>query len=86
MLRKITRNGQISIPRSILTNFHLQNGDYVDIECNDSAIILKPVTINEFSRDDYRKLAAKLARVEKEKGLRFPDSDSARAHLKKMMK
>ena len=86
VLRKITRNGQLSIPKTFLSHFHLQAGDYVDIECGESAILIKPVTIEEFSPEDYEKLAAKLAQVEDEKGLTFPDSESAREHLKKMMK
>ena len=86
MLRKITKNGQLSIPKNFLNHFHLQAGDYVDIECGESAIVIKPVTIEEFSREDYEKLAAKLAQIEEEKGRTFPDSESAREHLKKMLK
>jgi len=86
VLRKITRNGQLSIPKTFLNHFRLQAGDYVDIECGESAILIKPVTIEEFSPEDYEKLAAKLAQVEDEKGRTFPDSESAREHLKKMMK
>ena len=86
MLRKITRSGQISIPKKILNYFDLKEGDYVDVESSESSILIKPVTVNDFSSQDYEKLAAKLTEVEKEKGLTFPDSDSAREHLKKMMK
>jgi AbrB family looped-hinge helix DNA binding protein len=86
MLRKITRNGQISIPKEILNHFELQEGDYVQIGHDDSAIFVKPVSISELSSSDYEKLAAKLAEVEKEDGLSFPDSEAAREHLKRMMK
>ena len=86
MLREITRSGQVSIPKKVLNHFHLKEGDYVDVGSSESAILIKPVTVNEFSSRDYKRLAAKLAEVEKEKGLRFPDSPSARKHLKKMMK
>ena len=86
MLRKITRSGQVSIPKKILNHFDLKEGDYVDIDTGESSILIKPVTVNDFSSRDYEKLAAKLAEVEKEKGITFPDSDSAREHLKKMMK
>lgn len=84
MLRKITRNGQVSIPKKVLHEFQLQAGDYVDIESSKSAIRIKPVTVNELSSRDYETLAAKLTEVEKERGLRFPDSDSARKHLNKL--
>ena len=85
MLRKITRNGQVSIPKKVLNHFHLEEGDYVDVETNESSILIKPVTVDEFSSRDYEKLAAKLAEVEKEKGSRFSNTASARKHLKKMM-
>ena len=86
MLSKITRNGQVSTPKKVLLEFHLKAGDYVDIESSDLAIHIKPVTVSELSPREYERLAAKLAEVEKEKGLRFPDSDSARKHLNKMMR
>jgi len=85
MLRKITRNGQVSIPKKVLNHFHLKEGDYVDVESNESTIMIKPVIVDEFSSKDYEKLAVKLAEVEKEKGLRFSSTESARKHLKKMM-
>lgn len=85
MLRKITRSGQISIPKKVLNHFRLKEGDYVDIESTETAILIKPVTVNEFFSRDYEKLAAKLAEVEKDKGLTFSDSAAAREHLKKMM-
>jgi len=86
MLRKITRSGQVSIPRDVLNHFDLKEGDYVDIAQGKSAILVKPVSVDAFSPRDYEKLAAKLAEVEKEKGRRYPDSETARKHLKDMMK
>ena len=86
MLRKITRSGQVSIPKKILNHFDLKEGDYVDIESSETSILIKAVTLNNFSPQDYEKLAAKLDEVDKEKGLTFSDSNSAREHLKKMMK
>jgi AbrB family looped-hinge helix DNA binding protein len=86
MLRKITRAGQVSVPKKALAQFALKEGDYVDIECTPSAIVLKPVTLSEFSERDRDLFAAKLAELEKEKGAIFGDSSSARKHLKKLMK
>jgi AbrB family looped-hinge helix DNA binding protein len=86
MLRKITRAGQVSVPKKALAQFSLSEGDYVDIDCTPSAIVIKPVTVSEFSGRDHEKFAAKLAELEKDKGAGFPDSASARRHLKKLMK
>jgi AbrB family looped-hinge helix DNA binding protein len=86
MLRKLTRAGQVSVPRKVLEQFALKEGDYVDIDFTPSAIVIKPVTLSEFSNRDYDTFAAKLAELEKEKGAVFPDSACARSHLKKLMK
>jgi len=86
MLRRITRNKQLTIPKEIMDRLHLYEGDYVNIEYDDSGIHLQPVTINEFSNDDYKKLAAKLDQLKEEPGTHYDGSDSARNHLKDLMK
>ena len=86
MLRRITRNKQLTIPKEIMDRLHLHEGDYVSIDCDDGSIHLRPVIINEFSNDDYKKLAAKLDQLKKEHGTSYKDSDSARKHLKRLMK
>jgi AbrB family looped-hinge helix DNA binding protein len=86
MLRRITRNKQLTIPKEIMDRLHLHEGDYVSIECDDSSIHLRPVIIDEFSNDDYKKLASKLDQLKKEPGTHHKDSDSARKHLKRLMK
>ena len=86
MLRRITRNRQLTIPKEIMDRLHLHEGDYVSIDCDDASIHLRPVIINEFSNDDYKKLAAKLDQLKKEHGTSYKDSDSARKHLKRLMK
>ena len=86
MLRRITRNKQLTIPKEFMERFHLQEGDYVNINCDDSCIRLQPVTIDEFSDGDYKKLAAKLDQLKKEQGSTHKDSKSARNHLKHLLK
>jgi AbrB family looped-hinge helix DNA binding protein len=86
MLRRITRNKQLTIPKEIMDRLHIHEGDYVRIECDDSSIHLRPVIIDEFSNDDYKKLAAKLEQIKKEPGTSYDGSDSARNHLKGLMK
>lgn len=86
MLRRITRNKQVAIPVALMDRLHLHEGDYINIDCDDSCIRLHPVTIDEFSGDDYKKLAAKLDHLKKEQGARYEDSEGARNHLKHLMK
>ena len=86
MLRRITRNKQLTIPKEFMEWFHLREGDYVNISCDDSSIRLQPVTIEEFSDGDYKKLAVKLDQLKKEQGTPYEDSKGARKHLKRLMK
>jgi len=86
MLRRITRNKQLTIPKEFMERFHLQEGDYVNINCDDSCIRLQPVIIDEFSDGDYKKLAAKLDQLKKEQSTSYENSDDARKHLKSLMK
>lgn len=86
MLRRITRNKQVTIPAEFMERLHLHEGDYVRIECDDSAIRVQPVVIDDFSNDDYKKLAAKLDELKRERGTRVKDSSGARNHLRRLMK
>ena len=86
MLRKITRNKQVTIPKEFMGRLNLNEGDYVSIECDDDCIRLRAVDIQEFSRNDYEKLASKLDQLKKERGTRHKDSASARNHLKNLIK
>ncbi len=85
MLRRITRNKQVTIPKEFMEQLRLKEGDYVDIDCEGSAIRLRAVVIQDFNHADYEKLAAKLDTLKNEAGEHFKDSDSARKHLKSMM-
>jgi AbrB family looped-hinge helix DNA binding protein len=86
MLRRITRNKQVTIPKEFMGRLNLTEGDYVRMECNDDSIQLRAVDIQEFSRNDYKKLASRLDQLKKEQGTRYKDSESARKHLENLMK
>ena len=85
MLRRITRNKQLTIPKDLMERLHLKEGDYVNIDGDDSCIRLRPVTIDEFNNSDYKKLAAKLDQLKKEQGAGCDNSQDARNHLKRLM-
>jgi AbrB family looped-hinge helix DNA binding protein len=86
MLKRIMRSGQLSIPKKLLAQLHLREGDYVNIEFADASILIKPANGVDLSPEEYERLAAKLGEVEKERGMAFPDADGARNHLRQMMK
>lgn len=85
MLRLITRNKQVTLPKEFMERLHLNKGDYVTMECEDNTIHLRAVVIDDFSQDDYKKLAAKLDSLKNERGTQFQDSASARNQLESMM-
>ena len=76
----------MTIPKVFMDQLYLNEGDYVSIECDDDSIRLRAVDIQEFSRNDYEKLASRLDQLKKESGTRHKDSASARKHLKSLMK
>jgi AbrB family looped-hinge helix DNA binding protein len=41
-LSKMTRNGQITIPKSLRDVWHLQEGDYVEVIKGEEGIVLRP--------------------------------------------
>ena len=86
MLRRITRNKQVTIPKEFMDRLHLNEGDYVSIDCADDTIQLRAVVIDELSSTDYKKLASKLDQLKKEHGTRYKASATARKHLKRLMK
>lgn len=85
MLRRITRNKQVTIPKDFMAKLHLHEGDYVDIDCDDNAIHLRAVVIQDSNGSDYKKLAARLDRLKTDPGAKCKDSHAARKHLKDMM-
>jgi antitoxin component of MazEF toxin-antitoxin module len=76
----------MTIPKEFMDRLHLQEGDYISVDCDDSCIRVRPVVVDEFTDKDYKKLAAKLDQLRKEQGTRCEDSDKARKHLESLMK
>ena len=85
MIRRITRNKQLTLPKEFMDRLHMNEGDYVNIDCDDSCIRVRPAIIDEFTEDDYKKLAVKLDQLKGEHGTHCDDSDKARKHLESLM-
>lgn len=49
---KLTSKGQITLPKEIRNNLHLETGNYLDVQVKDNCIILKPV----IKKDNMKKL------------------------------
>ncbi|MHB1629577.1 MAG: AbrB/MazE/SpoVT family DNA-binding domain-containing protein [Bacilli bacterium] len=50
-LGKITRNGQVTIPKSIRKELNLEEGDYVEIVRQDGGIVLRPKKVKFIDPD-----------------------------------
>ncbi|WP_258112660.1 AbrB/MazE/SpoVT family DNA-binding domain-containing protein [Alicyclobacillus sp. SP_1] len=50
-LSKVTRNGQITIPKSIREKLHLEEGDYVEVIDGQEGILLRPKKVAFFDPD-----------------------------------
>lgn len=44
-LMKIRKNYQVTIPRNLRDRFNLAEGDYLEVETSNGAIVLKPVKV-----------------------------------------
>lgn len=50
-LSKVTRNGQVTIPKSIREMLHLEEGDYVEVIYGQEGILLRPKKVKFFDPD-----------------------------------
>ena len=87
MLAKVTRGNQVTIPKEIVKQAHIQNGnDYVDVSYEHGVIFLKPVNVEERVPDEvYEKLLRKVQIREKDDHT-FSSTEDAITFLKKRAK
>jgi len=66
MLSKLTRGNQITIPKSIVSKIGLKAGsDYLNVECLQGVIFLKPVNIEDrVSKEALERLMKKALKEE----------------------
>jgi bifunctional DNA-binding transcriptional regulator/antitoxin component of YhaV-PrlF toxin-antitoxin module len=67
MLAKLTRGNQITIPKEIVLQARLKQGnDYLDIEYSDGLIYLKPIELEErIPHEVLEKFQSQAAKMEK---------------------
>ena len=85
MIRQVLRNGQVTLPKEAVEYFHLKERDLVEVEFDRSGIHLKPIAIEEFSKEEYAKLAKKLDSLRRGRGKVYKTTDEARRHLDRLM-
>lgn len=87
MVRHVLRNGQITLPRKVMTFFHLKPQDLVEVRFDRAGIHLKPLTVEDFSPAEYDTLARKLDALKKRaKRTVYTTTGEVRRHLDRLMK
>ena len=60
MLRQLLRRGQLTLPLAFLKEFGLKEKDYVQIVKEDRGIVIRPVSISDYSPVELEALRKKL--------------------------
>ncbi len=86
MVRQMLRNGQITLPKEIVTFFHLKERDLLEIGFDTSGIHLRPLSQQEFSETEYTLLAKKLTalKYKETKRKRYKTSTGVTLHLNRL--
>lgn len=64
MIIELRKKSQITIPKDIITELNLQEGDHLDISIKDGTIIIEPVAV--YSKSYIQKLEDTVMRINEE--------------------
>ena len=64
MIIELRKKSQVTIPKDIVTELNLLEGDYLDISIKDGAIIIEPVAV--YSKSYIHKLEETVMRISEE--------------------
>jgi len=64
MIIELRKKSQVTIPKEIVNELNLQEGDHLDISIKDGAIIIEPVAV--YSKSYIQKLESTVMRVNEE--------------------
>jgi AbrB family looped-hinge helix DNA binding protein len=87
MVRQVLRNGQVTLPKQAVERFHLKPKDLLEVTVDRMGIHLRPIAIEEFSEEEYARLAKKLDALKRRGGRKaYATTDAARRHLDRLMR
>ena len=84
MLRQLLRRGQVTIPVGMLRKFHLKEKDYVEVTDTRDGILVKPVSVNDYSRDEIESFRKKLDKLDRGNKRTFHSFSEGKKHLDKL--
>ena len=81
MIRQLLRRGQLTIPVELLKNFDLHEKDFVDVSSSREGILIKPVSITDYSHRDIEKLRKKLDKLPRGEKRVYHSFSESKKHL-----
>lgn len=81
MLRQLLRRGQVTIPVEMLRQFGLGGKDYVQISQTEEGILIRPVSVSDYSPAEIEKLRKKLDELPRGKKKIFHSVEESKKHL-----
>ncbi len=81
MLRQLLRRGQLTLPVALLAKYGLKEKDYFEVTEMKEGILLKPVSITDYSHHEIEKLRTKLDRLPRGSKKTFSSIAEGKKHL-----
>ncbi len=81
MIKQILRRGQLTIPSVILKRFNLKEKDYLEVTASEDSIVLRPVTVTDYSHKEIEQFRKKLDRLPRGKKTIFSSFPESKKHL-----
>ena len=81
MLKQLLRRGQLTIPRDLLRRYALKEQDYVEVSQTAEGILIRPVSITDYSLAELETLRAKLNALPRGKKHLFRSFEESKRRL-----
>lgn len=81
MLRQLLRRGQLTLPPAFLRELGLKEKDYVQVTRGEGGILIRPVSISDYSPAELEALREKLDRLPRGEKKTFRGFSESRRHL-----
>ena len=81
MLRQLLRRGQLTLPNVLLAKYGMKEKDYFEVVETEGGILLKPVSITDYSHHELERLRKTLDRLPRGSKKIFSSFSESKKHL-----
>lgn len=81
LLRQLLRRGQVTLPPEMLEQFNLKERDYVQVTPTDDGILIRPVSVSDYSPSEIETLRKKLDKLPRGSRKIFHSVSESKKHL-----